>query len=169
MYALLHLSRCVCKLRLSQQFYDHFSEAGIGHVDGFYTRQNVIDDKVYILEIQEMSPFTGAVFTSSVVLQDSQLRAGHGFILVYSITSRPSFNSCKILHQRISRLKESRNSDIPIMLVGNKIDQTEQSEVSIQEGQDLARELGCMFVQASAKDSTNVEKAFYDLVRDIRE
>jgi len=40
--------------------------------------------------------------------------------------------------------------------------------VSSQEGQALAKELGCEFVEASAKNCINVEKAFYDVVRQLR-
>ena len=44
----------------------------------------------------------------------------------------------------------------------------EEREVSTQEGSALARELGCDFVEASAKNCINVEKAFYDVVRQLR-
>jgi len=54
------------------------------------------------------------------------------------------------------------------MLVGNKSDRVTEREVSTQEGQALARELGCEFVEASAKNCINVEKAFYDVVRQLR-
>lgn len=54
------------------------------------------------------------------------------------------------------------------MLVGNKCDRVTEREVSTQEGSALARELGCDFVEASAKNCVNVEKAFYDVVRQLR-
>ena len=54
------------------------------------------------------------------------------------------------------------------MLVGNKSDRVSDREVSTQEGHALARELGCEFVEASAKNCINVEKAFYDVVRILR-
>ncbi|KAI9750693.1 MAG: Ras GTPase [Chaenotheca gracillima] len=57
---------------------------------------------------------------------------------------------------------------VPIMLVGNKADRVTEREVSTQEGQALARELGCDFMEASAKNCINVEKAFYDVVRALR-
>jgi len=54
------------------------------------------------------------------------------------------------------------------MLVGNKCDRVTEREVSTQEGNALARNLGCEFVEASAKNCVNVEKAFYDVVRLLR-
>lgn len=55
-----------------------------------------------------------------------------------------------------------------MMLVGNKSDRVTEREVSTQEGAALAREMGCDFVEASAKNCINVEKAFYEVVRSLR-
>ena len=43
-----------------------------------------------------------------------------------------------------------------------------EREVSTQEGNALAKDLGCDFVEASAKNCINVERAFYDVVRNLR-
>ncbi|KAK3364787.1 P-loop containing nucleoside triphosphate hydrolase protein [Lasiosphaeria ovina] len=51
------------------------------------------------------------------------------------------------------------NTRAPIMLVGNKTDRVTEREVSTEEGHALARELDCEFVEASAKNGENVEKA----------
>src|SRR5690606_4507777 len=59
----------------------------------------------------------------------------------------------------------NQSAPVPIMLVGNKSDRIAEREVSTQEGHALARELGCEFVEASAKNYINVEKAFYDVVK----
>lgn len=57
---------------------------------------------------------------------------------------------------------------MPIMLVGNNSDRVAEREVSTQEGLARAKELGCEFVETSAGNCRNVEKAFYDVVRMIR-
>lgn len=117
-------------------------------------------------------------------LRDQWIRDGEGFVLVYSISSRSSFSRIKRFHHQIQRVKESTGSspsypgspiaamagniNVPIMLVGNKSDRVTEREVSTQEGHALARELGCEFVEASAKNCINVEKAFFDVVRIIR-
>ena len=116
-------------------------------------------------------------------LRDQWIRDGEGFVLVYSISSRSSFSRIKRFHHQIQRVKESTtsptypgspvstsspNAAVPIMLVGNKSDRVTEREVSTQEGHALARELGCEFVEASAKNCINVEKAFYDVVRILR-
>jgi GTPase KRas protein len=124
-------------------------------------------------------------------LRDQWIRDGEGFVLVYSITSRNSFQRIQKFHHQIQRVKDSANASsptsgsgylnspisptvstfggqVPIMLVGNKSDRVTEREVSTQEGLAMARELGCDFVEASAKNCINVEKAFYDVVRNLR-
>jgi len=117
-----------------------------------------------------------------VSLRDQWIRDGEGFVLVYSISSRASFQQLKSFYNQIRRVKEYSGSPTfpgspgggggygpsPIMLVGNKCDRVTEREVSTQEGSSLARELGCEFVEASAKNCVNVEKAFYDVVRQLR-
>lgn len=123
-------------------------------------------------------------------LRDQWIRDGEGFVLVYSITSRASFSRIQKFYNQIKMVKESANSGspsgasylaspisapsgpplpVPVMLVGNKSDKAVERAVSAQEGQALAKDLGCEFVEASAKNCINVEKAFYDVVRMLRQ
>jgi len=55
-----------------------------------------------------------------------------------------------------------------MIVVGNKADLEGEREVSTEEGQALARQFGCKFIETSAKSRKNVEQAFYDIVREIR-
>jgi GTPase KRas protein len=123
-------------------------------------------------------------------LRDQWIRDGEGFVLVYSITSRASFSRIQKFYNQIKMVKESSSSGspsgtsylgssmhvpsgpplpVPVMLVGNKSDKAVERAVSAQEGQALAKDLGCEFVEASAKSCINVEKAFYDVVRMLRQ
>ena len=124
-----------------------------------------------------------------VALQDQWIRDGEGFVLVYAINSRASFARIEKYHQRIQRVKESAASaapsypgaplaspmgataslgPAPVMLVANKCDKVHERAVSAQEGQSLANDLGCKFIEASAKSRINVEEAFYSVVRSLR-
>ena len=123
-------------------------------------------------------------------LRDQWIRDGEGFVLVYSIASRASFSRIRKFYHQIQRVKESSSAAsptgtgylassmaqtgpytggrAPVMLVGNKSDRVTEREVSTQEGSALAKDMGCDFVEASAKNCINVEKAFYDVVRSLR-
>jgi GTPase KRas protein len=123
-----------------------------------------------------------------IALRDQWIRDGEGFVLVYSISSRSSFARIQRFHNQIQRVKETSLSGsptypgaplttsslgsalgpAPVMLVGNKCDRVTEREVSTQEGSALAKELGCDFVEASAKNCVNVEKAFFEVVRQLR-
>lgn len=63
---------------------------------------------------------------------------GEGFLLVYSITSRSSFEEIRTFHQQILRVKD--RDWFPVMLVGNKCDLENERVVSKHEGEDLARQ-----------------------------
>ncbi|KAJ1932517.1 RAS2 protein [Linderina macrospora] len=97
----------------------------------------------------------------------SETPDGEGFLLVYSITSRSTFERVERFRDQIIRVKDQDH--VPMMLVGNKCDKAQEREVSFQEGQAMARRLGCDFVESSAKTCINVEKAFYTTVRMIRQ
>jgi GTPase KRas protein len=148
-------------------------------IEDSYRKQVVIDGQSCMLEVLDT-----AGQEEYTALRDQWIRDGEGFVLVYSISSRSSFTRIQRFHNQIQRVKESSSSSpsypgspissaapsapVPIMLVGNKSDRVTEREVSTQEGQALARELGCEFVEASAKNCINVEKAFYDVVRQLR-
>jgi GTPase KRas protein len=90
----------------------------------------------------------------------------HGFILVYSITSRRSFECVEAYYQHMVRAK---GEALKFILVGNKVDKLDQREVASDEGYALARQYGCRFFETSAKTRVNVEEAFSSLVRILRD
>jgi GTPase SAR1 family protein len=53
------------------------------------------------------------------------------------------------------------------MLVGNKLDRMETRSVSTEEGKSFADRENLLFLETSAKDSTNVEEAFSQLITEI--
>ena len=99
-------------------------------------------------------------------MREQYMRSSHGFVLVYSITSRQSFEEISTFQQQILRTKDK--DYFPMIVVGNHCDRENEREVSKQEGEAIARSFGCRFAEASSKGRINVDTAFYDLVRDIR-
>ena len=96
---------------------------------------------------------------------DWPISEGQGFILVYSIASRATFDRLEVFRQSMLRVKRQK----PIfMLVGNKADKQLEREVTREEGMQLAREFGCEFLETSAKTAQNVERLFTNLVRSLR-
>lgn len=94
-------------------------------------------------------------------LRDQWIREGEGYVLVYSITSRSSFSRIRTFYNQILRVKED-GDPYSIVIVGNKSDRgSDEREVSTQEGEALAKELGNLpFFESSAKYNVNIEDAF---------
>jgi GTPase SAR1 family protein len=76
-------------------------------------------------------------------------KSSDGIILIYDITSENSF---KRIDYFINELKENNIfGEIPIFLVGNKIDEKYSRVITFEEGARLAKEHGFMFCECSAK------------------
>lgn len=56
---------------------------------------------------------------------------------------------------------------IPLLLVGNKSDLEERRQVSLEEAAGKAAEWGVQYVETSAKTRANVDKVFFDLMREV--
>lgn len=152
----------VGKTALAVQFtLNCFVETYDPTIEDAYRRQLVVDNKMCFVEVIDTA---GQEEYAS--LRDQWVREGQGFILVYSIASRSTFERLEIFRQSMKKVKRGE----PIfMLVGNKCDKQFEREVSKDEGRALARTFGCEFVETSAKTAENVERLFTDLVRALRQ
>uniref|UniRef100_A0A8B9J1L8 Ras like without CAAX 2 n=1 Tax=Amazona collaria TaxID=241587 RepID=A0A8B9J1L8_9PSIT len=108
-------------------------------------------------------PILQAEFTA---MRDQYMRGGEGFIICYSITDRQSFQEAAEFKELIYRVRHTY--DIPLVLVGNKIDLEEFRQVSTEEGMSLAREYSCSFFETSAALRFYIDDVFHGLVREIR-
>jgi len=101
--------------------------------------------------------------------RDLYMKNGHGFVLVYSITTPSTIQDLPSLKDRICKVKDK--VEVPIVLVGNKCDLEDRREVSKDQGQDMASSFGnsCRFFESSAKTKTNIDEIFIDVVRLINE
>ncbi|KAJ3007103.1 UNVERIFIED_CONTAM: Ras GTPase ras2 [Siphonaria sp. JEL0065] len=119
-----------------------------------YQKKVLVDGEECFLEIIDTAgqdEFLG--------MRDQWFREGDGFLLVYSITSRQSFNYIKQYHKEMIRARTtSEFVYAPVVIVGNKTDLAGEREVSAQEGIDLAKLFRCEFIETSAKTKYNVEK-----------
>jgi GTPase KRas len=152
----------VGKSALTIQFIQsHFVDEYDPTIEDSYRKQCVIDDEVALLDVLDTA---GQEEYSA--MREQYMRTGEGFLCVYSITSRQSFEEINTFHQQILRVKD--RDYFPMIVVGNKCDQDDKREVNQNEGKELAKTFGCKFLETSAKNKINVDEAFHDLVREIR-
>ena len=95
----------------------------------------------------------------------SYYRGAHGIIVVYDVTDRDSFNNVK---QWLHEIDRYGSESVVKVLVGNKSDLTSMRQVSHDEGQEFANILGLEFLETSAKNTNNTEKAFMKLAELVK-
>ncbi|RYP41326.1 hypothetical protein DL769_011592 [Monosporascus sp. CRB-8-3] len=144
-----------------QLIQSHFVDEYDPTIEDSYRKQCMIDDEVALLDVLDTA---GQEEYSA--MREQYMRTGEGFLLVYSITSRQSFEEITTFQQQILRVKDK--DYFPMVVVGNKCDLESEREVPRSEGEALAKTFGCKFIETSAKSRINVDKAFYDIVREIR-
>ena len=85
-------------------------------------------------------------------------------MLVYDITN---MNSFKNVPQWLKTLKQLADSNIIILLVGNKTDLRDKREVKKEDAAAYAAEHQLAFIETSALDCTNVDIAFDRIINEI--
>ncbi|KAJ3223485.1 hypothetical protein HK099_001068 [Clydaea vesicula] len=91
-------------------------------------------------------------------------RGAVGALLVYDISKKNSFESLKTW---LKDIKNYAEPNITCIIIGNKCDLSDIREVSTEEGKEFAVECGFSFVETSALDNTNVDKAFEQILTQI--
>ena len=89
-------------------------------------------------------------------VRQSYLANAEAGILVYDVTNRHSFENIKNWHNEIKKASPS----ISLTLVGNKIDLTNDRDVSFEEGTELAKKLDLSYAETSAKTGENINDSF---------
>merc|ERR1719427_1282791 len=84
-------------------------------VEDLYKGQIVYNSQKYNMTIHEMGGTR-----QFPVMRQMLIKKSDGFILVYSVDSKPSFEEVRRLYDIIADVKGSR--DVPVVLVGNKSD-----------------------------------------------
>ena len=93
-------------------------------IEDSYQKQCVIDGTVAKLDILDTA---GQEEFSA--MREQYMRSGEGFLLVFSLSDRRSFEDAARFHKEILRVKD--RDEFPVMLVGNKADLDSQRVVRI--------------------------------------
>ncbi|XP_023130972.1 ras-related protein Ral-B [Amphiprion ocellaris] len=153
----------VGKSALTLQFmYDEFVEDYEPTKADSYRKKVVLDGEEVQIDILDT-----AGQEDYAAIRDNYFRSGEGFLLVFSITEHESFTATAEFREQILRVKAEEDK-IPLLLVGNKSDLEERRQVSVDEARGKAEEWGVQYVETSAKTRANVDKVFFDLMREVR-
>jgi Ras homolog enriched in brain len=142
-----------------------------------YVEEHFVDSYYPTIENQFTKPlrFKGVDYRLDIVdtagqdefsvLNRKDFHQMSGFVLAYSVASRGSFEMIPIIRDKI--LNSLGTDDIPCVIVGNKSDLHLQRQIQIQEGRSLAKQLGCAFVETSARHNENITRIFELILLEI--
>ena len=91
-------------------------------------------------------------------------KGSKGCFIVYDITSQQSFDDVEKWYEEISKITEK---NISIILVGNKCDLESERKVTIEMGEEKAKNLNCPFYETSALNNTHIDTVFQTITEDI--
>jgi len=99
-------------------------------IEDSYRKQVEVDGQQCMLEILDT-----AGTEQFTAMRDLYMKNGQGFVLVYSIIAQSTFNDLPDLREQILRVKDC--DDVPMVLVGNKCDLSDQRVISTEQGEGL--------------------------------
>ncbi|NP_956659.1 Ras-related and estrogen-regulated growth inhibitor-like protein [Danio rerio] len=139
-----------------------------GDIESIYSHTDKIDGREICFNIWDSLCPQNA--EESGYISDRQLQWADGYILVYSICDRASFNVVRQQVQCIRQAKQKLASTAQIIIVGNKRDLQHRRTVSSEEGRLLALSADCGFFEVSAAETYHgVLMVFHELFELIRE
>ena len=96
-------------------------------------------------------------------ITNAYYKGAKGAILVYDITRKITFDN---IDKWIPDLK-ANGEDVNIILIGNKSDLENQREVSEEDGKQKAEMYKLAFMETSALNGSNIDKAFQELIEEV--
>ncbi|KAL6059732.1 RAS1 protein [Balamuthia mandrillaris] len=106
-------------------------------IEDSYRKQTQIDETPALLDL-----LVTAGQEEYSALRDQYAKTGEGFFILYSITSRASFEAIPGYVRSILRAKDCDLSECPpIIILGNKTDMNDARQVSMDEGKAMADQL----------------------------
>ena len=97
-------------------------------------------------------------------ITNAYYKGAKGSLLVYDITNPKSFEN---LDKWLSDLKTNGDEKIYIVLLGNKSDLESERKITLEQGKEKAEFYKLAFMETSALNGNNIEKAFNELITDV--
>lgn len=134
---------------LTQKFVNHYDPT----IEDSYRKQIEVYGEAIMVEIYDTAgqdEFVG--FRTKIILK------ADGFLLVFSLTSEISFAG---IPKFLEEIQQANCGHLPLLLVGNKVDL--ERKISAEQ----VGELDLDYIETSAKENLNVDRAFKTLAKSI--
>jgi len=129
-------------------------------IEDSYRKQLKVDNHNVVLDILDT-----AGQEEYTELREVYMRGGEGFVIVYSIVDKKSFQEVTEFRDRIFRVKD--RDKVPMVLVGNKCDLEANRAVPKEDGEELAKRLGVPHFESSAQNNINMEEIYLAVCREV--
>jgi small GTP-binding protein len=151
----------VGKSSIILRFTEHYFEDNFVNTIGVDFRCHSLEfnNKIYKLQIWDTA---GQDKFQSITT--SYYRGSNGIILVYDVCNPSSLDRLKFWYNEV---KKKVTEDIPMIIVGNKIDLSSNRKVSYEEGEAFAKELNMQYLECSTKLDEGINKIFFTLLEKI--
>ena len=83
---------------------------------------------------------------------DEWIKVADGFLLVYAINDKESFEALKL---KVNKIKKNKKDKAPVVVVGNKCDLESKREVDKQIAENYAKSIGAKYYETSALTDEN--------------
>jgi len=127
-------------------------------IEDAYRKTTMVDGEVCEIEVIDT-----AGQEDYQALRSAWMRHRDGFVLVYNVNDRTTFEAMESFYQQMINVYEEAPMP-PLILVANKCDLAPRL-VSTQEGALLAKAYHASYIETSAKTALNVEAVFSTAVR----
>lgn len=131
----------------------------ITHILGIFHSSTILDTfspcphSKFFIQLCRYRAITSAYYRGAV-----------GALLVYDVTRHATFEN---VDRWLKELRNHTESNIVVMLVGNKSDLRHLVAVSTEDGKSYAEKESLYFMETSALEATNVENAFAEVLTQI--
>jgi len=127
-----------------------------------YSKQVQVDNQEIVVRIMDTCDKEGKD-------PERYLKWADGYLVVYSITQRSSFDTAQRYLDGISQhLRLTTTYDAPLILIGNKVDLERYRQVSKSEGLSLAHHYDAAFFETSAAEEfAAVERVYHEAIREV--
>jgi len=145
---------------ISRFMYDHFDtnyDATIG-ID-FLAKTHTVGDKTVRLQLWDTA---GQERFRSLI--PSYIRDSSVAVVVYAIDNADSFAA---VTKWVDEVRNERDQEVMIVLVGNKCDLSHDRVVETHQGQAMAKDKNALFIETSAKNADNVPELFDMIARHL--
>ena len=99
-------------------------------------------------------------------ISSNSIKKADGVLLMYDITKKESYDK---ISKWMTSIKEYKDDNFPILLIGNKSDLEDERQITEEEGKQLANNYNIDFMEISIKENKNVDKAALAIINKVIE